>query len=63
MQLPALVRVTVRDSATGQVLAVSRAATVHINAQAECARAKNATECLTAKLKPDGDKSDKKEQL
>ena len=63
MQLPALVRVTVRNSATGQVLAVSRAATVHINAQAECARAKNATECLTAKLKPDSDKSDKKEQL
>jgi general secretion pathway protein J len=39
MELPDMVRVTVRDSATGQVLAVSRAATVHINAP-------------TAKLKP-----------
>lgn len=59
MQLPALVRVTVRDGATGQVLAVSRAATVHVNAPAECARAKNPAECLTAKLGPD---SEKKEQ-
>jgi general secretion pathway protein J len=60
MQLPAFVRVTVRDSATGRVLAVSRAATVHVNALAECARAKNASECVTAKLKPD---TEKKEQL
>jgi general secretion pathway protein J len=60
MQLPDMIRVAVRDGATGQVLAVSRAATVHINAQAECARAKSVGECLTAKLKQDGDK---KEQL
>jgi general secretion pathway protein J len=48
MELPNMVRVTVRDSVTGQVLAVSRAATVHVNASAECARSKNATTCSTA---------------
>jgi general secretion pathway protein J len=61
MELPDMVRVTVRDSATGQVLAVSRAATVHVNAPAECVRAKNLTTCLAAKLKPVADK--KEEQL
>jgi len=61
-QLPDMVRVTVRDSTTGQVLAVSRAATVHINAPAECVRAKNVATCLTAGLKPDADKK-KEEQL
>jgi general secretion pathway protein J len=60
-QLPDLVRVTVRDSATGQVLAVSRAATVHVNAAAECVRAKNPASCLTVGRKPDADK--KEEQL
>jgi general secretion pathway protein J len=60
-RLPDMVRVTVRDSATGQVLAVSRAATVHVNAPAECVRAKNPATCLTAKQKPDADK--KEEQL
>jgi general secretion pathway protein J len=60
-QLPDMVRITVRDSTTGQVLAVSRAATVHINASAECVRAKNPATCLTAKSKPDADK--KEEQL
>jgi len=60
-QLPDMVRVTVRDSTTGQVLAVSRAATVHVNVSPECVRAKNATTCLTAGLKPDADK--KEEQL
>jgi general secretion pathway protein J len=61
-QLPDMVRVTVRDSTTGQVLAVSRAATVHINASAECARAKNPATCLTAAgRKPEADK--KEEQL
>jgi general secretion pathway protein J len=61
MELPDMVRVTVRDSATGQVLAVSRAATVHVNAPAECVRAKNASACLTARLKPEAQK--KEEQL
>jgi len=48
MELPDMVRVTVRDSATGEVLSVSRAATIHINAP-------------TAKPKPAADK--KEEQL
>jgi general secretion pathway protein J len=61
MELPAMIRVTVRNGATGQVLAVSRAATVHVNAPAECVRAKNSTTCLTARLKPAADK--KEEQL
>ena len=46
---------------TGQVLAVSSAAVVHVNAPAECARAKSVTACLTARLKPDAEK--KEEQL
>jgi general secretion pathway protein J len=61
MQLPDMVRVAVRDSATGQVLSVSTAAIVHVSAPAECARAKNPSECLTARLKPDAPK--KEEQL
>jgi general secretion pathway protein J len=61
MQLPDMVRIAVRDGATGQVLAVSSAAIVHPNAWAECARAKNASTCLTARMKPDAQK--KEEQL
>ena len=61
MELPSMIRVTVRDSTTGQVLAVSGTAAVHVNAPAECARAKSATACLTARLKPDAAK--KEEQL
>jgi general secretion pathway protein J len=60
-QLPDTIRITVRDSATGQVLAVSRAVTVHVNAPNECARAKNVSACLTARSKGDADK--KEEQL
>jgi general secretion pathway protein J len=61
MQLPDMIKITVRDSATGQVLNVSSAAIVHVNAPAECARAANVTGCLTARLKPGADK--KEEQL
>jgi len=61
MELPATIRISVRDAGTGQVLAVSSAAIVHVNAPAECARAKNITACLTARLKGDADK--KEEQL
>ncbi|MBR0798246.1 prepilin-type N-terminal cleavage/methylation domain-containing protein [Bradyrhizobium jicamae] len=62
LQLPAMVRVTVRDAGTGQVLAVSSAAIVHVNAPAECARAKNTITCLTARANPTtADKKD--EQL
>jgi general secretion pathway protein J len=59
-QLPDMIRISVRDIASGQVLAVSSAAIVHVNAPAECARAKNAVQCLADRLKP-GDEQDKKE--
>jgi general secretion pathway protein J len=60
MQLPDMVRVSVRDSGTGQVLAASSAAIVHVNASPECARAKNATACLTATLAPAPDKKEER---
>jgi general secretion pathway protein J len=56
MQLPSMIRVTVRNSVTGQVLNVSSAASVHVNAPTECARTKDARACLTARLKPDADR-------
>jgi general secretion pathway protein J len=62
-QLPDMIRIAVRNIGTGQVLSVSGAAIVHVNAPAECARAKNAVQCLAARLKPDGDKDTKEEQL
>ena len=52
-QLPERVRIAVRDDATGEVLSVSSAAMVHINGWAGCARAKNISACLTARLRPD----------
>ena len=55
-QLPNMIRIAVRDAATRRVLAFSGASIVHINASAECARAKNPRECLTAKPKPDSPK-------
>ena len=61
MQLPEKIRATVRDGATGQVLNVSTAMVVHVNAPAECARAKNPPSCLTARLKPEAQK--KEDQL
>jgi general secretion pathway protein J len=51
-QLPERIRIAVRDGATGQVLAVSSAALPRITAPAECARAKNAAACVTARSKP-----------
>ena len=60
MQLPAAIRVSVRDAGTGQVLAVSSAAIVHVNAPAECARAKNVNGCLASRK---GDVDKKEEQL
>ncbi len=61
VQLPNMVRVSVRDANTGQVLAVSSAAIVHVNAPAECARAKNAQACLATRANPAAGK--KEEQL
>jgi general secretion pathway protein J len=52
-QLPEKIRIAVRDGATGEVLGVSSAAIVHADAWAECARAKSASVCLAARLKPD----------
>jgi general secretion pathway protein J len=60
-QLPERIRVTVRDSGTGQVLAVSAAARLHITAPADCARAKNAAGCVSARNKPQ--QPQKEEQL
>src|SRR3954462_12889788 len=62
-QLPDMIRISVRDIASGQVLAVSSAAIVHVNAPAECARAKNPVECLTTGLNPDAEKDSKEQQL
>ena len=62
-QLPDKIRISVRDIGTGQVLSVSSAAVIHVNAPAECARAKNPVQCLTAGLKPDSEKDKKEEQL
>lgn len=61
MQLPEKIRATVRDGATGQVLNVSTAMVPHVNAPAECARAKNPVSCLTARLRPQS--QNKGEQL
>ena len=60
IELPDMVRVTVRDGATGQVLAVSRAATVHVNASAACAQAENSTTCLTPGGKAVADKKEER---
>ncbi len=59
-QLPERIRVTVRDGATGQVLAVSAAALPHITVPADCARAKDPAGCVTARTKP---QDQKEEQL
>ena len=61
MQLPAAIRVAVRDAGTGQVLAVSSVAIVHVDASPECSRSKNIAACLAAREKGDADK--KEEQL
>jgi general secretion pathway protein J len=58
IQLPDKVRIAVRDSTTGRVLSVSSATILHVNAWAECARAKNAAGCLTARLNPDAQKKE-----
>jgi general secretion pathway protein J len=60
-RLPEMIRIAVRNGATGQVLDVSSAAIVHANAPAECARARNPSACLNARLNPDAQK--KEEQL
>ncbi len=44
-RLPNAIRVTLRDAATAQPLAISTAAIIHVNAPADCARAKDAKNC------------------
>ncbi|HEY4975447.1 MAG TPA: hypothetical protein VII41_17675, partial [Steroidobacteraceae bacterium] len=60
-RLPDMIRIAVRDSATGQLLAVSGATIVHVNAAAECAQTKDGAGCATATAAPD--KSKKEQQL
>jgi general secretion pathway protein J len=62
MQLPEMIRITVRDGSTGHVLGISTAAMPRVNAPAECARAKNPSACLTVRLKPESQQK-KEEQL
>jgi general secretion pathway protein J len=47
-RLPDKIRVAVRDGATGQVLAVSGATVVHVNAAADCALSKDVAGCGAA---------------
>jgi general secretion pathway protein J len=51
-QLPAAIRVSVRDAATERTLAVSSATLLHIGAPAECARAQVARDCVYPPPKP-----------
>ena len=44
-KLPNAIRVTLRDAATAQPLAISTAAIIHINAPADCVRPKDAKNC------------------
>jgi general secretion pathway protein J len=46
IHLPVVIRVLVRDAATQRTLAVSTAALLHVNVQAECASAKVIKDCL-----------------
>jgi general secretion pathway protein J len=62
-QLPEMIRISVRDVATGRALSVSSAAIVHVNMPAECARAENPVQCLTERPKPGSEKDKKEEQL
>ncbi len=48
-KLPNAIRVTLRDAATAQPLAISTAAIIHINAPADCVRAKDFANCDLAK--------------
>ncbi|HEV3183505.1 MAG TPA: prepilin-type N-terminal cleavage/methylation domain-containing protein [Xanthobacteraceae bacterium] len=54
-ELPAAVRVTVRNATTGQILSVSTAALLHVTASAECVRAKSKRNCVN----PTGEDSDR----
>jgi general secretion pathway protein J len=54
-ELPAAVRLTVRNAATGRILSVSTAAIVHVTASAACVRAKTTRDCVNPVAdEPDG---------
>jgi general secretion pathway protein J len=57
-QLPDKIRLAVRDSTTGAVLAVSGAAVVHVSVWPQCARSKSPPACLAERLNPDGPKKE-----
>jgi general secretion pathway protein J len=59
--LPTAVRVLLRDAVTSQTLAVSTAATVHVNLSAQCAGVKNVTACALGKPEAQ-DKNDKNDK-
>jgi general secretion pathway protein J len=56
VMLPTAVRVLLRDAATAQTLAVSTAATVHVNLSAACASSGAVGDCALGKAEP-GDKA------
>jgi len=49
-ELPTAIRVTLRDAATAQPLAISTVAVVHVDAPADCISAKDPTTCDVPKL-------------
>jgi general secretion pathway protein J len=53
-ELPSAIRVTLRDAATAQTLAMSTSTRIHINAPAECVLAKNLGDCAGAKIDQPG---------
>lgn len=58
VMLPHMIRIAVRDGASGRLLSVSTTAIIHNDMPPECARAKNATACLSEKLNTQPGKSD-----
>ncbi|WP_026608361.1 PulJ/GspJ family protein [Methylocapsa acidiphila] len=55
--LPEAVRVTVRDRASDEIIAVSTATLLHVNAPAECVRANSALGCIQQLTRPNGPKA------
>jgi general secretion pathway protein J len=57
--LPTAVRVLLRDAATAQTLAISTAATVHVNLSARCVSAQNVTDCALGKAEAENKAADR----
>jgi general secretion pathway protein J len=47
-ELPALIRVSVRDAASDRAVVASTVVTVNVNVAANCVRAKNVTRCIAS---------------